>query len=530
MADDQGSASWLDSVRQAVGPAHVRTDLATRTLMGADIWARGGLPCAVVAPATTEEAARVVTIAADARIAVLPRGGGMSYTNGYTQPEDGALVLDLSRLNRIIEIDEANMIARVEAGVTWQALYEALKARGLRTPFWGPLSGVSSTIGGGLSNNNAFFGAGHYGTTGESVTSVTVVLADGSIVRTGAAGATHGQGNYRFYGPDVTGLFMGDSGALGIKTEATFRLMRMPAHEGWVSFSFAQAGPCIAAMSDVARAGLACELFGFDPNLARVRMKRASLLADAGALMKVMGAQKSLLEGLKEGAKVALAGRGFLDGADYSLHAVAEGRSRAGVDDDLEALRKIVTAHGGKEVENTIPKVIRANPFTPLNNILGPAGERWAPVHGIVSHSDAPLCFAAIEGFFASLAEGFEQHHIATGYLITTMSTNGFLIEPVFFWPEERYEIHDATLEPGFLSKLPRHEANPDASALVAAARKGVVDVFTRFGAAHFQVGRTYPLGATRTPESRALLQAIKAALDPHNRINPGALLLDAAP
>jgi FAD/FMN-containing dehydrogenase len=328
----------------------------------------------------------------------------------------------------------------------------------------------------------------------------------------------------------MTGLFLGDAGALGVKTEAAFRLIRMPEHEGWLSFSFSEAAPCIAAMSDIARAGLGCEVFGFDPNLARVRMKRASLLADAGALLKVVGAQKSLFEGLREGAKIALAGRGFLDGADYSLHAVAEGRSKAGVDHDLAAIRKIVADHGGEEVENTIPKVIRANPFTPLNNILGPRGERWAPVHGIVRHSDAGACFAAIEAYFQSLAAEFEQGQIVTGYLTTTMSTNGFLIEPVFFWPEDRFEIHDATVEPGYLAKMPRHASNPGATASVIKARQGVVDVFARFGAAHFQVGRSYPLAQSRTPEARAMLTAVKRALDPNNIKNPGALYSGESP
>jgi FAD/FMN-containing dehydrogenase len=386
------------------------------------------------------------------------------------------------------------------------------------------LSGLASSIGGGLSQNNAFFGAGHYGPTADSVTSVTVVLANGDTVRTGTAGAANGTPFFRHYGPDLTGIFLGDCGALGIKTEATFRLIRAPAHEAHVSFSFSAKEPCARAMSAIAREGLASELFGFDPTLAKLRLKRASLLADAGTLVKVMGAQKSLLEGIKAGAKIALAGRSFLEDGDYSIHAVAEGRSVAGVEHDVARMRAVISEHGGVEVENTIPKVIRATPFTPLNNVLGPGGERWAPVHGIVAHSVAEACWSAIDALFATHQKRSDELGVLTGYLITTLSTNGFLIEPVFYWPEARTEIHETTMEASFLAKLPRHDDNPAATAHVAQLRKRIVEIFESFGAAHFQVGRAYPLLASRTPQTGDLLRSIKAALDPQQIMNPGAL------
>ena len=80
------------------------------------------------------------------------------------------------------------MVVTVEPGCTWAALDAALKPLGLRTPFWGPMSGLASTIGGGLSQLNAMLGAGHYGTSSESVVALTMVLGDGSILRTGARG------------------------------------------------------------------------------------------------------------------------------------------------------------------------------------------------------------------------------------------------------------------------------------------------------------------------------------------------------
>lgn len=506
-----------------VGAANVTSDEAARTLMSEDIWARGALCALVVAPASTSEMSRCVALAGAKRLPIAPRGGGMSYTGGYVQNAPGALVLDTRRLDAIA-IDAANMLVTVGAGATWAALRDALKPHGLRTPFWGPLSGISSTIGGGLSQNNAFFGAAAYGPLAESVVSITVVLANGETLRTGAATKPDAPAFFRHDGPDLTGMFLGDCGAFGVKAEATLRLIEDPEHEGWASFSFKTRDTCAGAMADIARAGLASELFGFDPELARLRMKRASLLSDASALTKVVTAQKSLLDGVKEGARMALAGRAFLDDADYSIHAVVEGRSQAGVESDLAAVRAIASRYGGVEIENTIPKVIRAQPFTPLNNILGPGGERWAPVHGIVRLGDALAAWAALDDLFASYKSRFESAGITTGYLTTTLSTNGFLIEPVFYWPEARFALHDTTIEPNFLKKLPAHAPNPEATALVREARAAVIDVFTRFGAAHFQIGRTYPFATTRSKAVLETLRAFKRAVDPHNIMNPGVL------
>ncbi|MEM8920281.1 MAG: FAD-binding oxidoreductase, partial [Pseudomonadota bacterium] len=357
-----------------------------------------------------------------------------------------------------------------------------------------------------------------------SVTSLKVVLADGSIVETGTASTRGAKPFWRHYGPDLTGVFMGDAGALGFKVEATFRLIQAPSHEDWASFEFATLDGVAKAAADMARTGIACELFGFDPNLTKVRLKRASLAADVKTLKNVVAGQGSLLKGVKEGAKIALAGRSFMADAAYSLHAIVEGRSKAGVADGMAELKSIAEKHGAREIENSIPKIIRANPFTPLNNMLGPEGERWAPVHGIISMSDGPACWARIDALFETLRDELDAHNILTGYLVTTLSTNGYLIEPVFIWPEELFDIHERSVEKDFLARLPRHKSNPDATALVAKVRSAVVDVFAEFGGAHFQIGKTYPYRESRTAAAWALVEALKSHVDAKRVINPGAL------
>jgi len=510
--------------RNIVGAEGHTDKPADRAFMSQDIWTKGVTAEFIVSPRNTDELAKIVQTAHAEGVALNPRGGGMSYTKGYTPDRPGVGILDLSRMDRILEINKEDGYVTVETGCTWDTLYKALKEENVRTPFWGPLSGLTSTIGGGVSQNNAFFGGGIYGTTAESVLSMTVVLADGKVIRTGTSGTKNSKPFFRHYGPDLTGLFCGDTGALGFKAEITLRLIPLPEHENWASYEFPTRNACAEAMRALMAENTACEIFGFDPNLQRVRLKRASLTADAKALGNVMKSQGSLLKGLKEGAKVALAGRSFVDDAAYGLHFVVEGRSASGVQDNIAKLIEIAEAHQGKPIENSIPKILRANPFSPLNNILGPEGERWVPIHGIVPASEGPGTWAELDATFESMRAELDEHNILTGFLVTNVGRTGYLIEPVFIWPEQLFEIHEKTVEADFLAKVKTHAPNPEATAVVEQARQKVLDVFSRHGAAHFQIGRTYPYKEGRHPESWKFLEKIKNTLDEKNLINPGAL------
>jgi D-lactate dehydrogenase (cytochrome) len=513
-----------DRLAQLIGADYVARDEDTRRAMSEDVFSQGGVAGLVVAPANLDELSQVLEAAHQAGAIIVPRGGGMSYTSGFVTEQAGAVVIDMRRMDQILSVSAEDMLVTVQAGATWASLQAALTPLGLRTPFWGPLSGLSSTIGGGLSQLNAFFGAGIWGTTSESVTCLTVVLADGSILRTGSAGTKGGSPFFKHYGPDLAGLFCGDCGALGIKAEITLRLIPAPAHEAHLSFAMPDLASTARATAAVARTNLASEVCAFDPNLAKIRMRRASLLQDVKTLAAVIGAQKNVFESVKQGAKMALAGRGFMDDAGYTLHLITEGASAAQVEEAARTLRDLMKGHGGREIENTIPKAMRAAPFTPLNNILGPDGERWVPIHGIVPLSHGEACWLELDDLFASYSQAFEARGMTSGYLVTTLSTNGFLIEPVFFWPDARYGIHETTLEPSYLAKVPKLPANADNAALVDEVRGKILDIFERFGATHFQIGRTYRYAQTREPVTLALLKAIKAHLDPDNRMNPGVL------
>lgn len=525
LAEMPGTDTLQSGLAAIVGAGNIRSDEASRRLHSEDIWNPVGPVVALIAaPGSVEELAATVAAVHAAGYAIAPRGAGMSYTGGYVPAADRTVSLDMSRMNRIVRISRDDMTVTVQAGVTWKDMNEALAAQGLRTPFWGPMSGLSSTIGGGISQLNAMFGAGHYGTSSESVVALTVVASDGSLIRTGARGPDGDTPHYRHFGPDLTGIFCGDCGTLGIKAEITLRLITMPAFEDHASFSFPSGEALLQAMAEIARQGLAAETCAFDPGLTVVRMKRASLTADVKTLGAVISKEKNFGKGLMAAAKIAMGGRNFIAPTDYPLHVICEGRSKAAVDHDIAATRKIAAQFGGAEIENSIAKVIRAMPFPALNSMVGPTGEAWVPVHGVCSLSTSPKIFAEIQELYARRKAEMDAHELHTGFLFTTMASNAIVIEPVIFWPHGWRPVHESAVEPAHLARLQQRSANEEATALVSSLRKDLIAIFARYGTGHFQIGRSYPYRESRDELSKTLLDGIKAIMDPDGVINPGVL------
>lgn len=518
----------LDTLESRLGAAMPRGDLlldmASRVRYSQDIYRRGSAAAMVLQPDNAGELAAALQVLKDTDLIVIPYGGGMSYTGGLVSEEPASVIINLSRMNRVLDVNRDNMTVTVECGCSWKALHEALHGTGLRTPFWGPLSGIRATVGGSLSQNALFWGSGQYGSAIDSVLSLKVVLGDGSVVETGSAAQKNAQPFFRYFGPDLTGLFCADTGAFGIKAVATLRLTpEMPARE-YLAFDFSRGEDCIAAMSEISRQNLASECFAFDPFLQSQRMKRQSLGADVKALAGVMKASGSLLGAVKDGAKVALAGRGYMDDVDWSTQIVVEDRIDAGAAARAAEVRKICLSAGGREIENSIPKITRANPFGPVNSMLGPEGERWLPIHGLLPHGDAIEVYERIEALFAEHAETNANLGIGVGYLLATVSTNCFVMEPVFFWPDEWLEIHEDAVEDAHLQRLPRHPANPEARAQVDQLRRALIDLLSELGAAHTQIGRSYHYRDALKPGAAQLIDAIKQAVDPKGRVNPGSL------
>jgi hypothetical protein len=252
-------------------------------------------------------------------------------------------------------------------------------------------------------------------------------------------------------------------------------------------------------------------------------MKRTSLAEDVKSLGKVMQAAGGGLKALKEGASVVLAGRSFLKEGAFSVHISLDGRDAADADAKTARVRQIMTVKG-REAENSVPKVMRANPFAEVNSMLGPNGERWVPVHGIVAFSEAASMFEACEKVFADHGADCEKFDIDHGYLCATVGGAGTLLEPVMYWPDARNSFHERVLAADYLAKLPGHPANPAAFTAVHSLRSDLANCFVKHGAVSFQLGKFYPYQQGLDPSAAHLLGSLKKLLDPQGRMNPGSL------
>ena len=520
--------SLVTGLLECLDAESVVLDAQTRELYGQDISGDAHPVLAVVRPACTDDVVKIVDIARERDLVIAPRGGGMSYSSGYVCPGGRTLCLDMARMDDVVEVNAEDMYVTVQAGCTWRRLNDALAPLGLRTPFWGTLSGRQATVGGGLSQNSLFWGSARHGTAADSVIGFEVVLANGERLRTGAGAQSRSNPFFRHYGPDLTGLFTCDVGALGIKTEATLKLLPVGAGRASASFDFSAHAPLMRAMSEVSRQRLADACFAFDPVMRAQRMKRESLLADAKALGNVVSGQGGVLKGLREGVKVAVHGRGFMKGVDFSVHFMVEEATQAAADESAARIRAVCTAEGGREIENSIPKIAQANPFGPLNSMIGPAGERWLPVHGLFPHSRAVAAYEALERLFEENRHEMERHDILHGTLLTYADTNCFVVEPVFYWPDQLNALHRHSVEANVLRKVNHFPENLEARAEVMRMRGELIALFRDMGALYLQIGRRYPYPESLEDTPRWLVSALKRLLDPDGRINPGALGLPA--
>ena len=518
----------LRSLEQAAGGEAVRTDPEALRLGACDLYEPGPEPVAVVRPQSPDAVAGTVAAAINHGYSIAPRGGGLSYTGGYACRSGGTVLLDLLALDHIEEISDTDMFVTAQAGVTWKQLYDQLSPRGLRLPFFGTFSGAGATIGGGLSHGALFFGSARYGSAADNALGLEVATADGTLLPTGQWAIRRDlQPVFRSFGPDLTGLFLHDGGAFGVKTRASFRLIRAPTATGFASFAFNSLDSAALALSQVARAGIAEEAYVLDPSAladaaAGARGLRSAIEA-ARAVVRSAGGAAAAVRAVGE---LVRGGRSVAPPGSFTLHCVAAGNSSACVAADLSSARRIARANGGRAIAATVPRIARANPFPNLDAVLGPTGSRWAALNAKVPHSQGVQLIRAHHEIVAAHDKELNANAVRVTYLLSALATHSFSFEAVFHWHDSWLPLHRGSVDPGVLATMAEPEPNPSARALVATLREETVTLFREFGAASNQIGRAYPYLDVLADAPAELLRGIKAMLDPKGLMNPGVLSL----
>ena len=358
----------LADIRRELPDLRLLTDPIDRESYRLDetAYLSAGLPGAVAFPASTADVSGLLRLASAHRVPVVPRGAGTGLSGGASGIE-GALTVALTRIDRILEIDTANLCVITQPGVINAALKAAVAECGLFYPP-DPASWETCTIGGNLGTNAGGLCCVKYGQTREWVLGLEVVLADGRVIRTGGRSVKDNAGY------SLTHLFVGSQGTLGIITEATLRLRPLPGPRTTLLAFFgtlAAAGDAVAAMVAAGTIPVTLELMdaatievvedeyrlGLDRSAAAMLLiesdapgdaaaseldaaERASSAAGATVLVRALdAAEADLLRNARRLAGDALERRGLAHGEDVGV-------PRARVPDLLRAIQRIATESG----------------------------------------------------------------------------------------------------------------------------------------------------------------------------------------
>ncbi|MFC1840603.1 FAD-binding oxidoreductase [Thermodesulfobacteriota bacterium] len=267
------------------------------------------MPDAAAFPSSNEEISEIFRLANEYKFPVIPRGGGSGKTGGAL-PVKGGLVLAMDRFNRILEIDQDNLIAKIEPFVITEHLQKEVEKIGLFYPP-DPASNDVSTLGGNVAENAGGLRGLKYGVTGDYVLGLTVVLPTGDIIKTGVETAK-GVAGY-----DLTSLIVGSEGTLAVVTSITLKLLPKPEAKKTMIACFRDITAAAKTVSDIIRSKIMPATLEFIDRLSIdcVRSQiEIKIPEDTGAILLIeVDGDKKLVEGDAEKVKKICKGNRVVD-------------------------------------------------------------------------------------------------------------------------------------------------------------------------------------------------------------------------
>jgi FAD/FMN-containing dehydrogenase len=218
-------------------------------------------PGIVVMPSTVEQVQEIVRLCARTKTPIMPAGGRNGICGACLPRVPDAVMIDMVGMDRIVSIDEDVMTVTVEAGLRWAELIHRLDEAGYKLGFRGPYGGNVGTVGGSVSINSIGYAASKYGPSTEGVVSLEIVLPSGEVVQTGTGWNPDAKlfGRYSSF-LDITGIFLGDHGSLGVKTKVTLKIYPKADCYAYGDFGFKTLEEATSAFLEVQKLGFTEEL------------------------------------------------------------------------------------------------------------------------------------------------------------------------------------------------------------------------------------------------------------------------------
>ncbi len=457
---------YIQELKKIVGAENVKDDLVERQAYSRDMSVHVGVPDVIVFAHSTEQVSKVLALANERKIPVIPRGSGSSVTGAVLAPK-GGIVLDVSRMNRIKEINREEGYAVLEPGVILNNLNAALAPTHFYPP--DPSSGPLASIGGTVNTNASGERAVKYGGTKDWIRALEVVLADGRVLRTGTVVPKSSTGF------DLTHLFIGSEGTLGVVTEVTVKILPMPEYVAFAQIRFKNLEDAGNAVTEILTHNILlskCEVLDSISLGVVKEVMGLDIPAEVGCMLfiQVDGHKAVVQDQMKQ------------------IDAIAEKHNTLGLQwtDDPKEMAKIWEARGG--LVASLSKVVR--------------GERLIP---IVEDSGVPI--TRIPAMIKGVQEIGEEHHFPIASFGHVGDGN---VHPVLVMDPRKKEHWEKARQIG----------------------NNLIDLTLKLGgtltAEHGTGMAKSPfIGREMGEVGIEVMRAIKKALDPNNILNPGKMGLD---
>ena len=459
------STELVAALAAVVGEEHVTTSASELDRHGHDESAHETvLPDAVVFPATTEQVAGVVRVCNQRRVPMVPFGVGSSLEGNVT-PLHGGVSIDLTRMNRIIAVRPEDLDATIEAGVTRRQLEARLREDGV---FFSVDPGADATLGGMAATGASGTTAVRYGTMRENVLSLTIVTADGEIMR------TRSRARKSSAGYDLTHLLIGSEGTLGVITELTVKLYPLPEATASAVVNFPTVRDAVEAAIETIQMGLP--------------VARIELLDEVTMHAIVLRSQLPMAE------RPTL----FID-----LHG-----SVAGVQEHAAALGEVVAAHGAEGYEWTTDPTEAKRLWSARHQVYEATIALRPGCRGMPTDVCVPV---------SRLAECIEESR-------ADLDRSGVFAPIVGHVGDGNFHL-TIVVDPTSAEEVEAAEALHDRLVQRAIAMEG-----TCTGEHGVGSGKVRYLPIEHDAETMAMMRRIKDAMDPLGLMNPGKVLAAPAP